>query len=1457
MSIRHRLLLWFLLGSLLPVVVTGVVAYEQAREGLLASLSDQMRVLTEDRVRELQHWQVSQADHVKVLAANPAIQQCRASLSQAMRQSGPLSAAYGVARAACDTTLDLGGLEGVDDILLADADGRVVYSAKGRRDFGSELFQGELGRTMLADGVRKALRQPGMYFVPYDFYSPSGSETAFWLATMVEQGKVSGFFIISIGDASLNAILASRTGLGQSGEVMLARKEPDGKALVMGPLRHHPDAAFHLRIARRTAEPQPIFDALQGRQGAGLRLDYRGEPVLAAWAPVPGLGWGIMVKIDQQEALVPLRQLQWQVLQVLLVVALVTSVLAYWAAKRLLQPLQTLVQASVRLGEGDIHTRIPQPGTDEIGVLGHSFNSMAEQLAQSQKRLWNYAFELEAKVAEHTEALLQRQQQLEDAEQMARLGYYIANLQTGEVSWSRQMADLLGYPDQFGASEVLFRARIHPDDQARVLDTYQQSQAGQYRLNYRLQLAGEVRYVQEYGRYDFSEENQPVRRMAVIQDISHYVAILDEKTATLKALEQERLARAEQAVGHAEAKAQAILHAIDDGIIGLSMEGQIVFSNPAAASMLGLVVATLTGRLLDDVLQHHNPEGEPYGTPGPLAQALALGQPCASQWELFGSSQRAAFPVVYELHLLPEGHGNLAAVLYFRDISTQRASEARLEQMSRAVTQSPAGVLITDTQGVIEYVNPRLLAMTGYGECEILGQTPQLFKSGQTSEQAYQNLWQALRQGHSWHGEMLNRRKDGSELWVMQMISPLRDSSGRLTHFISIQEDIGEQKALVQQMETARLAAEAAAATKSAFLANMSHEIRTPMNAIIGMADLALRDTLPERTRQFLQKLLGSARGLLDIINDILDFSKIESGHLQVEQAPFDLEDVLGSLADMLAMRLEGKPVELVFDIDPTVPPVLVGDSLRLGQVLLNLLGNAVKFTREGEIILRVCPHDGGWHFSVSDSGIGMSSSQQQGLFQPFSQADVSTQRRYGGTGLGLVISSQLVRLMGGERIDVVSQPGVGSTFSFTLPLATGGDLKQAGPLAVNRVYLYGVRPTLAGVLQQQFAAIGLPVQTFAGVGATVCALAEQQAGDVWLVDIDQPGWAHVFQGVHWQPGVWCVLLSARHVGLAEAGPFTPAGMPVAAIWVKPLTPQRLRHGLKQLGRKPAQGQVAHPVTHEQCLAGRHVLVVDDVLLNQEVVAAYLMDAGAQVSYAGNGEEALHRLASEKPDVILMDCHMPVMDGFTATARIRAHPLWSGIPIVALTANALSGSREEAIAAGMDDYISKPIDPDKLFAVLARLGLSAAPGSPQAAGSALQPDATAQIERALPVSQDDAWQTLAHTGVQLQEGQARAMGKRKVYLKWLRLFAQSQENFPQEAAQALAQQDHVLLQRLAHTLKGAASNVSAESVRELAEQLESSVRDQQAEPVLAGQLAALVPVFEACRLAIMQLPDCD
>ncbi|MFN4237252.1 MAG: PAS domain-containing protein [Vogesella sp.] len=1450
MSIRHRLLWWFLLGSLLPIVLIVYFAYHQAYQAMQQTLFHQVQSLADDRVRELASWKSGQQDHVRVLAANPAVQQCARQLGRVMRDAGPLSAEYRRQRDVCRSTLDFSVLDGLDDVLLADRDGRIVYTLRQRLDFGAWLFEGELGGTRLAKEARHAAQRPGTYFVPHHYYPPARRETAFWLSAIVVDGSVAGYFIISLSAESLNRILNSDVGLGRTGEVLLARREADGRALVLGPLRQQPQAAFRLRLKADEARLDPVFDALRGRRGAGLRHDYRGEPVLAAWEPVPGLGWGLVVKIDQQEAMQPLRQLQQQIFLLMLAAAAGVLLLGWWLTKRLLQPLHTLLQVSTRLGNGDIGVRVANTGDDEIGRLGHSFNLMAEQIGEAQKRLWQYACELEAKVAEHTGQLLQRQQQLEDAEQMARLGYYIVDHLGGTVSWSRQLSALLAYPEAFGASEALFRARVHPEDLARVLAVYEDDHVGQYRVNYRLLFGDQVKYVQEMGRHDWQPDGALSRRMAVIQDVSHYVSILEEKTATLQALEQERLARAELAASHAEAKAQAILAAIEDGIIGLSTSGSIVFCNRAAASLLALDVSALEGQLLEQVLHHSGPDGRAYQEPGPLLQALLLRQSCASQWELFGSRQRASFPVVYQLNLLPEGHGDLAAVLYFRDISAQRASEARLEQMSRAVTQSPAGVLITDINGVIEYVNPRLLAMTGYSEAEILGQTPQLFRSGLTSKDTYKGLWQSLRNGISWHGEMLNQRKDGSPLWVMQMISPMRDSAGRLTHFVSVQEDISEQKALAQQMEAAKLAAEAAAATKSAFLANMSHEIRTPMNAIIGMADLALRDALPERTRQFLQKVLSSARGLLDIINDILDFSKIESGHLQVEQTRFELDSVLGSLADMLSMRVEGKPLELVFDVAPQVPPVLVGDPLRLGQVLLNLLGNALKFTREGEIVLSIQPHADGWQFSVHDSGIGMSDEQVGKLFQPFSQADVSTQRRFGGTGLGLVISSELVRLMGGRGIEVVSQPGVGSSFSFVLPLLATDTVVHWPGSRLAAVYLYGLRPSQARVVQQQLAALAIPCHSLVGVEATLPALMQPEAPVLWLIDSDHSGWANVFQDVSWPAGAQCVLLSRRHLSGQEMTRMRPDGMPLAGVWTKPLTPLRLRQGVHRL----LEGALASPEhaakAIDQVLAGCRVMVVDDVALNQEVAGAYLQDAGAEVRYAANGEEALHLLASYRPDVILMDCHMPVMDGFTATTHIRANPDWATIPVVALTANALAGSREEALAAGMDDYVSKPIDPDKLFAVLAQLGITA-----------LKSVSATSSQPSLPVSSDAAnlqagsWDRLVALGVVVDEGVARAMHKRKVYLKWLRLFASSQATFGDEAAVALQQGDIARVQLLAHTLKGAASNVSAEAVRQQAEQLESLVRQGATVAEMAAALAATVEALQPVRNAIAALPD--
>jgi PAS domain S-box-containing protein len=360
-----------------------------------------------------------------------------------------------------------------------------------------------------------------------------------------------------------------------------------------------------------------------------------------------------------------------------------------------------------------------------------------------------------------------------------------------------------------------------------------------------------------------------------------------------------------------------------------------------------------------------------------------------------------------------------------------------LRKLSLAIEQTPMAVVITDREGIIEYVNPHFTKITGYSTEEAIGREPRIVKSGYHSPVFYQELWETILGGKEWHGEFRNKRKNGELYWEASSISPVKNDAGEITHFVAVKEDISERKQTEEALRHAKRAAEAATAAKSEFLANMSHEIRTPMNAVLGMLYLLQQTPLVDRQKNYLNKAQSASNSLLKIINDILDFSKIEAGKLEMESAPFRLGTVLGQLADVASAAIKDKPVKLLIVVDPDVPNNLTGDPLRLGQVLLNLTNNAIKFTEEGEIIVSVkqvtsSDNEIELCFVVQDSGIGMTPEQLAKLFTAFTQADTSTTRRYGGAGLGLSISMQLVEMMG-SRIKVASDPGKGSTFSFTV----------------------------------------------------------------------------------------------------------------------------------------------------------------------------------------------------------------------------------------------------------------------------------------------------------------------------------------------------------------------------------------------------------------------------------------
>ena len=786
----------------------------------------------------------------------------------------------------------------------------------------------------------------------------------------------------------------------------------------------------------------------------------------------------------------------------------------------------------------------------------------------------------------------------------------------------------------------------------------------------------------------------------------------------------------------------------------------------------------------------------------------------------------------------------------------RKRTEETLRKLSKAVESSPVSVMITNRQGIIEYINPMFSEMTGYSPEEIVGMSPALLKSGLMPDGVFRELWSNIQAGKAWQGELYNKKKDGSLYWVHEYIGPILDKVGNISHFVGIAEDItkrrqlneelqlsrdrlefaldasntgawdsnlvtqetsfndqwyrqlgyepgelpasletfldlvhtddllavsealqahlrgetdiyrvearlrtkaegwkwilvvgritgrgrqdnptrisgilldiGQEKALQEKLAAAKESAEAMSQAKSNFLANMSHEIRTPMNAIIGLSYLCLKTELGSKQRDYIQKVNSAATSLLGIINDLLDFSKIEADRLELESIRFNLDETFNNVSTFVSQRAQEKGLKILFHIDPAIPLGLIGDPLRLSQILVNLAGNAVKFTPQGEVAIACelvsrSESETALHFSVRDTGIGLAPKQLTKLFQPFSQADSSTTRRFGGTGLGLAICKQLVEKMG-SRIEVESIPGRGGLFHFTARFRT-----------FNR----------------------------------------------------------------------------------EA----PAPLPALAAPSSAAETQRALEDIR----------------------GVRVLLVEDNEFNQQVALGLLEQAGILVDVANNGIEALRRVGEQTYDAVLMDLQMPLMDGYEATRKIRQEQRFRDLPIIAMTASVMAGDRELCLAAGMNDHVAKPIDPDELARALLQT-IAPLAHRDRAAQSAAIPVAGAESR----ISPFDL------PGFDVATALKRVRGKTDQYLKLLLLFRESHSDFVRRAGAALEANDFKTAERLAHTLKGSSGTLGANALREAASQLEKSCREAQPttcrldlaalETELAARLETLAPL---------------
>ncbi|NHZ42732.1 response regulator [Massilia sp. CCM 8693] len=632
-------------------------------------------------------------------------------------------------------------------------------------------------------------------------------------------------------------------------------------------------------------------------------------------------------------------------------------------------------------------------------------------------------------------------------------------------------------------------------------------------------------------------------------------------------------------------------------------------------------------------------------------------------------------------------------------------------------------------------------------------------------------------------------------------------------------------------IEQARARAEAATRAKSEFLANISHEIRTPMNAILGFAGLGSHLELAPKPRDYFRKIARAGNNLLDIINDILDFSKIEAGKLELEVVPFDLPDTLTNIVDLFAWRAAEKELELVIWAAPDVPQILMGDPLRLGQVLINLVGNALKFTAHGHIQLRV-ERDKDWDrewdldrqgaasqvrlcFSVEDSGVGISPEQQARLFQAFAQADASTTRIYGGTGLGLAISQQLVRKMGGE-IGVDSELGAGSRFHFTLTLnvapAQGAVRLQAGAGARGKKVLVvdDSAPTRE-MLELQLRSFGFDASAV-GSGAAALFALQLEAYDLVLMDWNMPDMDGLETARRIKddptlaaiPSIIMVTAFARdHIKAAaeEAG--------IGAFLVKPVTASQLLDSvLATMGfdaAVPACDAAPFPSQAAERILGARVLVVDDNLVNQQVASEILRRAGVHVDLAGNGVDAVRLVDQNAYDAVLMDIQMPEMDGYQASARIRANPRHAELPIIAMTAHAVAGYRDSCLAMGMNDYLSKPIEPAILYTVLAEW---------------IRPDPTRVAPPPVPEPAASGEAPLHLPGIDVEAAMARLGHNGPLLTRLLAMFAKDFAGSRIAIEQAMGGGELEQAGLLVHKIKGAAGNLSAQGLYRAAGELE-------------------------------------
>jgi len=1034
------------------------------------------------------------------------------------------------------------------------------------------------------------------------------------------------------------------------------------------------------------------------------------------------------------------------------------------------------------------------------------------------------------------------------------------------TSWNRAAESILGYSVEEAIGRRLTDLVIPDgrwDEETRLLSRVRDGLPTAHFETVRRRKDGSMINVSVTASPVWDSSGRVVGASKTVRDITGRKAN-EAKILELNATLERQVSERTREIVRMSAVQAAILNSAGYAIIAVDADWRITVYNPAAEELLGYSFEEVRGQT--PALFHDHDEvvaraallsrevGHPV-EPGPEMFSGAFDNPPgqAREWT-YVRKDGTRFPALLRVSPMRDRYGELFGWIGIAiDLTDQKRAEETLRaardtlraseiRFRGAFETAGQGMALVSLDGRFLQVNSALCQMVGYSEAELLATDFQTITHPDDLASDLQHLADlAASRADSYQLEKRYIHKDGRLIWVLLSVSIVRTATGEPVEYVAQILDITAKHEAEAVLIEARRQAEAADRAKSEFLANMSHEIRTPMNAILGLSHIVGQTALSSEQRDYVTKIETAGRSLLGILNDILDYSKIEANRLDLETIDFDLGSVIEDLSVIMSVNGRDKGIELAITLDGDIPRLLRGDPSRLQQVLINLTGNAIKFTKRGSVALlaELIEHRDGRvlvRFSVEDTGIGMASETLSQLFLPFSQADATTTRRFGGTGLGLAISKRLVELMGGE-IGVESELGKGSVFWFTIPFADSGAVRPPDAPAGLRVLIVDDSELARRSLSVAAANLGWHCQSVASGQAALDLLTDPGAAefDVVLVDWQMPE----MTGLEAAERLKAPPISLRAPVAVMVTGFgreelqnAPNAAAADATLIKPVSEIALAHvvadlvgaGIERPGRAAQAGTLR--------LAGIRVLVVEDNSLNQEVMRKILQNEGALVEVLGDGLHAVNYVREERgrTDIVLMDAQMPVMGGFEASTIIREELGVRDLPIIAVTAGVRASDKEKCLAAGMTDFVAKPLDVEKLISVILLYAqpnpaalpvLTAAPAAP----ASRRGPSLAAIAGAL--------------GLERQRLEAMSEDGDETLLPLLRSLASSASSQSTGIRAALAEGNKDGAARQAHSLRGSSANFGARSIADPAGRIEEGLRNGDDAAALAGEVEEL------------------